>query len=93
MTLAKPINFTHWIEDNEHLLKPPVSNKTMAVGDDFNVQVTGGPDGEPQRIDIHEVELQVRDIVADLPPVFSAFNNDEQARVCRQCGKLHPGNG
>jgi 3-hydroxyanthranilate 3,4-dioxygenase len=42
MTLAKPINFTHRIEDNKHLLKPPVSNKTMAVGDDFIVQVVGG---------------------------------------------------
>ncbi|MEU6645622.1 3-hydroxyanthranilate 3,4-dioxygenase [Saccharomonospora sp. NPDC046836] len=42
---------------------------------------------------VHEVELQVRDIVADLPPVFEAFYADEQARVCRQCGTVHPGKG
>jgi 3-hydroxyanthranilate 3,4-dioxygenase len=42
---------------------------------------------------VHEVELQVRDIVADLPPVFAAFYGDEQARTCDGCGTLHPGKG
>jgi 3-hydroxyanthranilate 3,4-dioxygenase len=42
---------------------------------------------------VHEVELQVRDIVADLPPVFTAFYADEQARTCKQCGTVHPGKG
>lgn len=42
---------------------------------------------------VHEVELQVRDIVADLPPVFNAFYADEQARTCASCGALHPGKG
>ncbi len=42
---------------------------------------------------VHEVELQVRDIVADLPPVFSAFYADEQARTCANCGTVHPGKG
>jgi 3-hydroxyanthranilate 3,4-dioxygenase len=42
---------------------------------------------------VHEVELQVRDIVADLPPVFGAFYADEQARTCPNCGALHPGKG
>jgi 3-hydroxyanthranilate 3,4-dioxygenase len=42
---------------------------------------------------VHEVELQVRDIVADLPPVFQAFYADEKARTCGSCGALHPGKG
>ncbi|GAA3054567.1 3-hydroxyanthranilate 3,4-dioxygenase [Pseudonocardia yunnanensis] len=42
---------------------------------------------------VHEVELQVRDIVADLPPVFTAFYADEKARTCGKCGALHPGKG
>ncbi|MGH3587496.1 MAG: 3-hydroxyanthranilate 3,4-dioxygenase [Pseudonocardia sp.] len=42
---------------------------------------------------VHEVELQVRDIVADLPPVFSAFYTDEDARTCGACGALHRGKG
>lgn len=42
---------------------------------------------------VHEVELQVRDIVQDLPPVFTAFYSDEKARTCASCGVLHPGKG
>ncbi|PZS20388.1 MAG: 3-hydroxyanthranilate 3,4-dioxygenase [Pseudonocardiales bacterium] len=174
MTTSIPptINFGQWISDNQHLLKPPVANKTMTVGKDFIVQVVGGPnsrtdfhvdpyeewfyqvkgtihvdlmiDGAPESVHIHEgetwllpgdtphspqrpeegsvglviervreegtlekfqwycpncnalvheVELQVRDIVADLPPVFTAFYADEQARTCVHCGTVHPGKG
>jgi 3-hydroxyanthranilate 3,4-dioxygenase len=42
---------------------------------------------------VHEVELQVRDISADLPPIFEAFYADESARTCPSCGHLHPGKG
>jgi len=42
---------------------------------------------------VHEVQLQVRDIVADLPPVFEAFYTDDAARTCAGCGTLHPGKG
>ncbi|WP_433685721.1 3-hydroxyanthranilate 3,4-dioxygenase [Nocardia sp. CA-119907] len=172
MTSIPPtINFAKWIAENRHLLAPPVNNRTMALGDDFIVQVVGGPnrrtdfhvdpyeewfyqvegdmhvnvmtesgpetvhirEGEtwllpgnlphsPQRpqagsigvviervreegtfekfqwycqnckILIHEVELQVRDIVADLPPVFSRFYDNIDARTCANCGSIHPGN-
>ncbi|MET7989675.1 3-hydroxyanthranilate 3,4-dioxygenase [Amycolatopsis sp. NPDC005232] len=40
---------------------------------------------------VHEVELQVRDIVEDLPPVFEQFYNDESLRKCANCGTVHPG--
>jgi 3-hydroxyanthranilate 3,4-dioxygenase len=42
---------------------------------------------------LHQAELQVRDIVSDLPPVFEAFYQDEKARSCPSCGMLHPGKG
>lgn len=42
---------------------------------------------------VHEVELQVRDIVADLPPVFEQFYASVEARTCAGCGALHPGKG
>jgi 3-hydroxyanthranilate 3,4-dioxygenase len=42
---------------------------------------------------VHEVELQVRSIVDDLPPLFQAFYDDEKARTCANCGTIHPGKG
>ena len=173
MTEIPPvIDFSDWIEEHEHLLKPPVNNQTMQLGKDFIVQVVGGPNQRtdyhvdpyeewfyqlkgdiqvnlitengretvhikqghvwllpgniphsPQRPDpesiglviervredgtlekfqwycqdcgalIYETELQVRDIVQDLPPVFTRFYTDERARTCPKCGALHPGVG
>lgn len=40
---------------------------------------------------VHRVEVQVRDIVKDLPPLFAAFYADAKARTCPSCGKVHPG--
>ena len=42
---------------------------------------------------MHEAELQVRDIVKDLPPVFEEFYGSEKSRTCDACGALHPGKG
>lgn len=171
--MIPPIDFTKWIDEHAHLLKPPVGNKVifedandlivMVVGGpnartDFhvdpyeelfyqvrgnmhvNVMTENGPDTvhiregqmwllppnlphSPQRPEagsigflvervrkegtlekfqwyclecdhkVHEVELQVRDIVQDLPPVFESFYSDEKARTCSNCGALHPGKG
>ncbi|MCV7064519.1 3-hydroxyanthranilate 3,4-dioxygenase [Mycolicibacterium farcinogenes] len=169
-TIPPVVDFQGWIDENAHLLVPPVNNRTMALGDDFIVQIVGGPnqrtdfhldpyeewfyqikgdiyvtlmtdDGphdvhiregqawllprniphSPQRPTegsiglvierireegtlekfqwycaecnalVHEIELQVRDIVADLPPVFEEFYNDPRARKCSECGALHKG--
>jgi len=42
---------------------------------------------------VHDVEVQVHDIAADLPPIFEAFYASEEARTCSECGALHPGKG
>jgi 3-hydroxyanthranilate 3,4-dioxygenase len=169
----KPFNFQRWIDDNQHLLKPPVGNKQLFdAKTDMIVMIVGGPntrvdfhddpveeffyqlkgnmllklhaDGEihdvpiregevyllpphvrhsPQRPQegsvglvvegtrqpgmrdgfewfcfdcgalVYRVEVELKDIVKDLPPLYEAFYDSEDQRTCKKCGALHPGKG
>jgi 3-hydroxyanthranilate 3,4-dioxygenase len=40
---------------------------------------------------LHRIELQIADIVKDLPPLFDAFYGDTAKRTCKSCDALHPG--
>ena len=40
---------------------------------------------------VHRVEVNVKNIVKDLPPLFEAFYAGE--RKCPSCGAIHPGKG
>jgi 3-hydroxyanthranilate 3,4-dioxygenase len=42
---------------------------------------------------VHRVELQLRNSVTDLPPLFEAFYASTASRTCRGCGTVHPGKG
>ena len=44
-------NFQNWIDENQHLLKPPVGNKKVFEDGDMTVQVVGGPN---ERTDYHD---------------------------------------
>ena len=166
----KAFNLQKWIEEHQHLLKPPVGNQQIWADADLIVTVVGGPnqrtdyhddpveeffyqlkgdmmlklvddgkhydvtirEGEvfllpphvrhsPQRPQegsiglvveparspeqrdgfewycfecqglVHRIELQVKDLVKDLPPLYDAFYADRNARTCKNCGAVHPG--
>jgi 3-hydroxyanthranilate 3,4-dioxygenase len=43
MKLTMPLKLLDWIDDHREHLKPPVCNKQMFEGQEFIVQVVGGP--------------------------------------------------
>lgn len=56
MAIAKPFNLNKWIDENRHLLKPPVGNKNIYIdSEDYIVMIVAGPNA---RKDYHYNETE-----------------------------------
>ena len=55
MPVTRPFSFKKWIDENRHLLKPPVGNKVVYEDTEFIVMVVGGPNA---RKDYHYNESE-----------------------------------
>lgn len=85
MAVAAPFNFKKWIDENRHLLKPPVGNQQVYKDNkDFIVMVVGGPNS---RKDYHynegeeffyqlEGDIQVKIIENDKPRTIDIKEGD-----------------
>jgi 3-hydroxyanthranilate 3,4-dioxygenase (EC 1.13.11.6) len=77
MAISKPFNLKKWIDENRHLLKPPVGNQQIYKGnDDYIVMVVGGPNG---RKDFH---------YEDGEELFYQIEGDIQVKIINEKGKV-----
>lgn len=74
--LQNPFSFKSWVEENKHLLKPPVGNKVIYKDSTFIVQVVGGPN---QRTDFH---------VNQTDEIFYQVKGDVLLRIVNKKGEF-----
>ena len=76
LAMLKPFNLRSWIDENRHLLQPPVGNKQVYLeNDDFIVMIVGGPNG---RKDYHWEEGE---------ELFYQLEGDIQVKIINEDGK------
>ncbi len=73
MNIIPPFNLHKWIEENRHLLKPPVGNKNIYVdSQDYIVMIVAGPNA---RKDFHY--NQTEELFYQLEGTISVFVQED----------------
>lgn len=90
MAIAKPFNLNKWIDENRHLLKPPVGNKNIYIdSEDYIVMIVAGPNA---RKDYHFNETE--ELFYQLEGSITVYVQDEGKKVAMQLNAgdmyLHP---
>ena len=82
MAIQKPFNLNQWIEENRHLLKPPVGNKNMYVDSgDYIVMIVAGPNA---RKDYHYNETE--ELFYQLEGNITVYVQDNGEKIAMQLG-------
>lgn len=92
MPISKPFNLNKWIDENRHLLKPPVGNKNIYIdSDDYIVMIVAGPNA---RKDYHFNETE--ELFYQIEGSIKVFiqENGERKEMILNAGDmyLHPAN-
>jgi 3-hydroxyanthranilate 3,4-dioxygenase len=73
MAIIPPFNLNKWIDENRHLLKPPVGNKNIYVdSEDYIVMIVAGPNA---RKDYHYNETE--ELFYQLEGTITVYVQDE----------------
>lgn len=91
MAIIKPFNLNQWIEENRHLLKPPVGNKNIyKESGDYIIMIVAGPNA---RKDYHYNETE--ELFYQLEGSITVIVQDEGERKEMHLNAgdmyLHPG--
>lgn len=84
--LVSPLNFKAWIDENRHLLKPPVGNKCVWDDGEYIVMVVGGPNS---RKDYHYNETPEFFYQVEGDMVLKIIDNGEQKDVHIKEGDIY----
>ena len=84
--MVSPLNFKDWIEENRHLLKPPVGNKCVWKDGEYIVMVVGGPNS---RKDYHYNETPEFFYQVEGDMVLKIMNNGKSEDVHIKEGDIY----
>lgn len=91
MGAMKPFNLNKWIDENRHLLKPPVGNKNIyPLSDDYIVMIVAGPNA---RKDYHynETEELFYQLEGSIKVVIQEDGERKEMELNAGDMYLHPG--